>query len=528
MRITSAWLRLELRRRWGSLTVLAMLVLVSTATVLTATAGARRGDTALDRLWAQTRPATVSVLANQPGFDWARVRALPEVAALAEFPVTYGFSVGCCRATSTGWAYASKDWGRKIERPVLVAGRLFNPARADEVVVTPQFLASYHKRLGDTVTLLLATPQQADQGFDGSTGPARGPRIRARIVGVGNNTWDSVNGNGPGQRGAVIASPGLFAHYRANVLGTNGQAYVNALVRLKGGRAGDPGLPGRPRPGDRPVRHRCPGQLGALRRSGPAAHQLRGGVPARVRRGRADRRAVPGRPVGGQVHLGHGRRPAGTAGDRADRTPGHRRGRGRAGPGRRGGRRARGGRSSLGVALAADRRRVLPGAAPRHRRGLATPRPRLGGRRADGDGRRGGHGRADPGRRAAADFAAAIRGGRCGRDRRAPGANARRGPVRAGARARPHRGTGPADAGGRHRWRPRRARGVHVRRRGGGRRDQPGPVRPDLAAGYLSGRERARLHPGRRARAARGRGRSGRHRRRRRAGRRRAVRPDFG
>jgi FtsX-like permease family len=240
VRITSAWLRLELRRRWGSLTVLAMLVMVSTATVLAATAGARRGDTAVDRLWAQTRPATVSVLANQPGFDWARVRALPEVAVLAEFPVTYGFGVGCCRAASTGWAYASRDWGTKIERPVLVAGRLFNPARADEVVVTPQFLASYHKRLGDTVTLLLASPQQVDHGFNGSTGPAKGPTIRARIVGVGNNTWDSVNGNGPGQHGAVIASPGLYAHYRPNVLGTNGQAYVNALVRLKGGRAAIP------------------------------------------------------------------------------------------------------------------------------------------------------------------------------------------------------------------------------------------------------------------------------------------------
>ena len=32
----------------------------------------------------------------------------------------------------------------------------------------------------------------------------------------------------------MLASPALFAHYRADIMGTSGQAYINALVRLKG------------------------------------------------------------------------------------------------------------------------------------------------------------------------------------------------------------------------------------------------------------------------------------------------------
>src|SRR5690349_10089737 len=235
------WLRLEVRRRWRSLLVLALLVALATGTVLAAAAGARRGQTAFGRLWDSTLPATVTVLPNQPGFDWDKVRALPEVAVLAEFPVNgTPFVLTCCPETSIGFAPIGDEIARTIQRPDLLAGRLFDPGRADEIFVTPQFAAAYHKGVGDRVTMRLASPKQVDEGWDETAGPPRGPVIRARIVGVGRNVFGSATSDGPGAKGGVLASSALFDRYRTSILGTNGHMYINALIRLKGGAAAIP------------------------------------------------------------------------------------------------------------------------------------------------------------------------------------------------------------------------------------------------------------------------------------------------
>ncbi|HJZ09073.1 MAG TPA: hypothetical protein VJ283_13385, partial [Trebonia sp.] len=152
------WLRLDLRRRWRSLVVLALLVALSVGVVLTAVAGARRVDTAFGRLWARTLPATVVVLPNQPGFDWAKVRSLPEVTALGLFTVYYGAAVEGMDGVDLGFPPANADAFRTVERPVVLAGRMANPGRADEAVVSPHFLTAHHKQVGDILTLRLSTP----------------------------------------------------------------------------------------------------------------------------------------------------------------------------------------------------------------------------------------------------------------------------------------------------------------------------------------------------------------------------------
>jgi hypothetical protein len=87
MAVILAWLRLDLRRRWRSLAVLALLIALAGGTVMIALAGARRGASSLHRLEATTLPATAAILANTPGFDWNEFRKLPEVESLTTFVV---------------------------------------------------------------------------------------------------------------------------------------------------------------------------------------------------------------------------------------------------------------------------------------------------------------------------------------------------------------------------------------------------------------------------------------------------------
>jgi hypothetical protein len=264
-----AWFRLDLRRRWRSLLVLAVLVALASGVVMTAAAGASRAASAVDRLNAQTLPATVLVAPLTPGFDWAAVRALPEVQALTEL-VFSAFEIdGRPAPSSMMFPPADAEAMSSVERPVILEGRLADPTRADEVVVTPAFTDSAGKGVGDTVSLRLFTPEQVDAGqipvqvpttltdqvwilttaqaeaflATGAeveaTDQAAGPAIDATIVGVVRSPWfsDTLDGDG-----FVVPSAGLYNDYAPYLLGAGGLASINALVRLGRGDADIPGF----------------------------------------------------------------------------------------------------------------------------------------------------------------------------------------------------------------------------------------------------------------------------------------------
>ncbi|MEO3861428.1 ABC transporter permease [Acrocarpospora sp. B8E8] len=233
------WLRHEFRVRWRGLAVLALLVAFSTATVLAALAAARRGESALDRLRAVTLPADVKVLNQDPEFDWDLVRRLPGVAAVAPLLTSALYVEG----VELGWtssAPAGAGIWQGIEQPILLDGRLPDPARADEVAALPRFMERYGKHVGDTITIILNRPQDVDLLLEaGETGSARirarGPRVSARIVGVIRSPLFADPSDG---EAVIIPSPGLFTRYRANLTGTRNLSFSSGLVRLEDGAAG--------------------------------------------------------------------------------------------------------------------------------------------------------------------------------------------------------------------------------------------------------------------------------------------------
>jgi len=209
--------------------------------VMTALAGARRGASALDRLEARTLPATSAILANTPGFDWSKIRALPEVEVLTTFGATFTME-GLPTDAEANPAHDDAMM-RTIEKPVVLHGRLFDRTRADEAVVTPNFVSHYHKGVGGTVVVELATPEEFQaQGGSGPEGHFTGPRLTVRIVGVAISPWFFDQ---PGSKGLLELSPGVVARYPANTIGSSDPMDIqfgNALVRLKGGAAAIPQL----------------------------------------------------------------------------------------------------------------------------------------------------------------------------------------------------------------------------------------------------------------------------------------------
>nr|BFE82064.1 hypothetical protein GCM10020093_046650 [Planobispora longispora] len=175
------------------------------------------------------------VLPNQPGFDWDRVRAIPGVIAVGTFPVS-GFHVEDLPGGPLPvWIPGPSDtemW-HTIERPVLLAGRLPAPGRADEIAVSARFADAYGRGPGDTLALRLASAEQLRSVPDAAFAVPQGPRITVRITGIVRSPWfrDHI-----GQGGVPFVSAALFQRYRANFMGSGReQLFVNALVRLAGG-----------------------------------------------------------------------------------------------------------------------------------------------------------------------------------------------------------------------------------------------------------------------------------------------------
>jgi ABC-type lipoprotein release transport system permease subunit len=220
--LSVAWvfLRAELRRRWRAWLSVALLAAAFAGVVTAAAAGARRTDSAYPRLLAWSKaPHMLVVSGYSPGaapLPRAALSRMPQVTAMG-----YVREIGLV-APHDIKLLAPEDnripgslWKRKV-----VAGRLADPGRSEEVNVSFMVAQARHLRPGDTLRVVLQT--------------ARGKPVpfAFRVAGI-----DAAAAEFPPQTDtgpdAVWATPAFWRTHRTEV----SETFPQAVLRLRHGSA---------------------------------------------------------------------------------------------------------------------------------------------------------------------------------------------------------------------------------------------------------------------------------------------------
>ena len=221
-RAAGLWARVDLRRRWRSLVVLGLLAGVTAGFAMAALAGARRTDTALDRLKKVTNAPDAIVFASQVGVfepDFAKLRARPEVQDLAVWDLVFGNFDGEPGAV----LFASDDgrFGEVVSKPVLVAGRMWAPKSTDEILIDEQ-QARNGTSIGDTGKFEMLGPTIEDLVYN----RANGPTITLKVVGIVRDVREHLFAT----TGSAYLPPGFVPRYRGTAA-----IHPNADVVLRKG-----------------------------------------------------------------------------------------------------------------------------------------------------------------------------------------------------------------------------------------------------------------------------------------------------
>jgi FtsX-like permease family/MacB-like periplasmic core domain len=222
-RAAAFWARTDVRGRWKSLVLLGVLIGITAGFSLSAWAGARRTDTALERLRAQTNASDAIAFPSQVGSEyphWDRLRSRPEVKTVAVWDLLFGVYNG--HEPSLMFGSSDGTYLGKVDKPVVVKGRMFNPHSPNEVVVDENAVNQVPP-VGGTFTYRFYAHNQVDE-----TGPPHGPTLTMHVVGVVKEVPQFVFVS----QGQILVSPGLMAHYRSRI-----NVAENADIVLRHGEA---------------------------------------------------------------------------------------------------------------------------------------------------------------------------------------------------------------------------------------------------------------------------------------------------
>jgi len=220
--LTVAWvfLRAELRRRWRAWLSLALLAAAFAGVTTAAAAGARRTDSAYPRLLAWSKaPHMLIVSGYSPSLAPLPRAALPRMPQVTA--VGYVREIGLVAPHDIN-LLAPEDnqipgslWKRKI-----VAGRLADPARSDEVNVSFMVAQARHLRPGDTLRVVLETARGKPVPF----------AFRVAGIEAAAAEFPPQTDTGPGHVWATLA---FWRTHRTEVFET----FPQAVLRLRHGSA---------------------------------------------------------------------------------------------------------------------------------------------------------------------------------------------------------------------------------------------------------------------------------------------------
>ena len=219
----------QLRARWRSWALLAAIVGLAGAVVLTAGAGARRTDSAYGRFLDSVHASDVLVSPDNTGFGgyYGALAKLPGVQTVAPVIGVQALPVRPGRKLVEAQVYAPADgrYGRAIERPRILSGRLPRPSQVHEVALDLQGAQELHAHVGSEITLA-ATFSSAPPGPQ----PAGLRIFRQRVVGVFMTRDNPVPINALAQLPIVYTTPAFYAG-----LGAPYRSFDGAYVRLRPG-----------------------------------------------------------------------------------------------------------------------------------------------------------------------------------------------------------------------------------------------------------------------------------------------------
>lgn len=235
----------DLRRRWRPLLAIALLLGVAGGVALAAAAGARRTASAYDRFLERSNAS--DILVNPANGDHSRItpamiEALPmvEQAAFAPFlmvtPTTIRSAADLSHSPLAA-ASVGGVLGYQVDQPNLLAGRLPNPARADEIYLNQQAADALGLRVGDR---LHATTASFDE-IMGSADPAAAVRegtvgtpVSFVVTGIGVSSDEIVVDEGY-EFPMSLLTP---AYYREHA--TERAGFWGSFVKLRHGSADVP------------------------------------------------------------------------------------------------------------------------------------------------------------------------------------------------------------------------------------------------------------------------------------------------